>query len=42
MLNPALTKSKVESVELGLHPNGKGIDFRQRPRVARNHDGVIP
>ena len=42
MLNPAFDEEQVEGVELGLHPRGEGVDFRQRPRVARNHDGVLP
>ena len=41
MLNPALSEEQVESVELGLHLSGEGIDVRQRSRVARNHDGVL-
>ncbi len=40
--NPAFTKEQVERVELGLHLRGKGVDFRQRPRVARNHYGAAP
>ena len=38
---PGVDEEQVEGVELGLHPRGEGVDVRQRPRVARNHEGVL-
>ena len=34
-------EEQLEGVELGLHPRGEGVDVRQRPRVARDHDGAL-
>jgi hypothetical protein len=41
VLNPGVDEEQVEGVELGLHLRGEGVDIRQRPRVARNHDGAL-
>ena len=42
MLNPALTNSRSRVSNSAFDSRGECVEVRQRPRVARNHDGVIP